>query len=164
MKWVLVPAVSIVAAAVLIYLGLVLYQAKADVADLQKQLTASQPPIADQTQKIASLKTEIAQVTPQSAPIEAQTAQVTATAAAFRSRLLSLEGGRIKVDSDLKDRVVGLLPYNKEHLSLTSVNHNGSIIAITGAAADEDYIFQYARKLRESGGITTTVIQSIQAA
>jgi hypothetical protein len=43
------------------------------------------------------------------------------------------------------------------------VQHDGSAIIVTGTAADEDHVFTYARKLRESGGVTSVLITSIAA-
>jgi hypothetical protein len=56
---------------------------------------------------------------------------------------------------------VASLSSNKHNLSLISVGHDGSAMTVTGMAASEDYIFQYARKIRESGiGVLVAQIQA----
>jgi type IV pilus assembly protein PilM len=161
LSWVLIPAVGIIGVAILAYLGFLVYRGSADIKQLKAELEKSEPPITQQTQKIKSLKDEINKVTPQIAPVNSQIAQVNATTAVFNTQKASLETSRTNADTYIKDRVIGFLPFNKEILSLVSVNYTPDVITVSGTAVDEDDIFQYASKIRSSGGISSTIISSI---
>jgi type IV pilus assembly protein PilM len=158
---VLVPVLGVIGIGVIAYMASFVYRGRADTTRLQDELAKSEPPIAQQTQRIAALKTEVTRVTPLTAPIDAQMAQMNATTAIHRSTMAGLVANRTKVDGDLKNRVVGLVPANKSNLSLISVDHDGAVISITGTAAREDYVFQYSRKIRETG--ISVLVSNIQA-
>jgi len=160
---VVMPVLGIVAVGVLVYMATFVVRGRADTNKLQDQVAASEPPIAAQTKQIATLKTQVGDVPKQFPAIDAQVSAVKATANTFTSTKATLDNSRAKIDSDLKDRVVGLLPFYKENLSLTSVGHDGSTIAVTGTAADQTQIFAYTRALRQSGGISSVIINQIQA-
>jgi len=105
-------------------------------------------------------------LTPQVAPLEAEANQLKATAAIFTSKMAELEANRAKVDTDMRDHVVGKLPFNRDYfdddgLGILAANHNGSTITITGMAGSEDKVFEYARKLREAVGFSSVLISSI---
>jgi type IV pilus assembly protein PilM len=161
--WVVSPALGVLAIGVIGYVAMMSFRAAGEVEDLRDVSTQSAPSIAQQTQNIASLKSQLGEVTPLSAPIDTQAAQVRATAAIYTATMSDLNAGRTKVNEDLKVKVVGLLPANKINLGLTSVNHDGSAVTVTGTAADEDFVFTYARQLRESGGVSNVLVTSIQA-
>ena len=78
--------------------------------------------------------------------------------------MTGLEDSRVQADTYIKERVIGYLPFNKANLTLNVVNYNKDGISVTGVAADEDFVFQYALKLRNSGGISVTHLSTIALA
>jgi Tfp pilus assembly protein PilN len=154
---VLAPAGIIIGLGILVYIGYLALQSRTETETLQSRLAASAPPLAQQQKDIAAIKEQIKQTEPQTKPIDAQIAQVKATAAVFTSTQGSLNTNRSTVDADM-DKIVKLLP---SEVNLLTVNHARGVITITGVAPDEDYIFEYARALRESGGVSALVISSI---
>ena len=158
---VLVPVFAVIGIGIVAYMASFVYRGRNDTARLRDQATQSAAPIAAQTQQVASLKAEVTRVTPLSAPIDVQVSQINARTNAFRSTMTGLQMNRAKINDDLKRRITATLPSNKENLTLTSVNHDGETISVTGVAASEEYIFQYTRKLRESG--IGVIVSSIQA-
>ncbi len=154
---VLAPAGIIIGLAILVYIGYLAQQSRGETETLKSRLEASAPPLAQQQQDIAAIKEQIKQTEPQTKPIDAQIAQVKATTAVFTSTQGSLNQNRSTVDADM-DKIVRLLP---SEVNLLTVNHARGVITITGVAPDEDYIFEYARALRESGGVSALVISSI---
>jgi type IV pilus assembly protein PilM len=164
LSYVLVPVMAVIGIAVVAYMASFVVRGRADTARLRDELAKSEPPIAQQTTRVAELKAEVTRVTPLTAPVEAQIAQVNATTAVHRSTMAGLQSNRTRVDGDLKNRAVGVLPTNKSNLSITSVGHDGASITITGDAAREDYIFQYSRKIRETGiGVLVSNIQATES-
>lgn len=165
---VLIPVFAVIGVALLVYMTTVVFQANSDTRKLREQVTNSEAPIATQTQKIVSLKAEVNQLTPQVAPLEAEAAQLQATAAVFTSKMNELAANRAKVDTDMRDNVVGKLPFNVDYhdadgLGLLAANHDGQTITITGMAGSEDKVFEYARNLREAVGYSSILITSISA-
>ncbi len=165
---VLIPVFAVIGVGLLVYMATFVFRASADTRKLREQAAASDAPIAAQVQKNASLKTEVEQLTPQVAPLEAEAAQIRATAAVFTSQKSELDANRAKVDTDMRDHVVGKLPFNVDYhdadgLGLLAANHDGSTITITGLAGSEDKVFEYARKLREAVGFSSVLITSISA-
>ena len=163
---VLIPVFAVIGVALLVYMATFVLRANADTKELRKQVANGDAPIALQTQKIATLKAEVNQLTPQVAPLEAETARVKSTVAIFTSKMAELEANRAKVDTDMRDHVVGKLPFNKDYydvdgLGILAANHDGTTITITGMAGSEDKVFEYARKLREAVGFSNILISSI---
>jgi len=154
---ILVPVGIIIGLGILAFMGYLVQQSSAETKRLESQLAASERPLAQPNKDIAAIKEQIKQTEPQIKPIETQIGQVTATTAVFTSTREGLTNGRSKVDADMS-KIVSLLPSN---VDLLTVNHTGGGITITGLAPDEDYIFEYTRALRESGGISSLIISSI---
>lgn len=161
LSWVLGPTIGIIGAAVLAYMGFLVYRGSVDVKQLREEVVKSESPISEQMKKIASVKEEINKVTPQLTPIDVQIAQLNGTAAVFKSKISGLEQSRTNADTYIKERIIGFLPFDKKRLSVISVNYNPAAITVSGIANDEHEIFQYASKLRSSGGISMTLISSI---
>jgi type IV pilus assembly protein PilM len=154
---IVVPVGIIIGLGILAFMGYLVQQSSAETKRLESQLAVSERPLAQPNKDIAAIKEQIKQTEPQLKPIETQIGQVTATTAVFTSTREGLTNGRSKVDADMS-KIVSLLPSN---VDLLTVNHTGGGITITGLAPDEDYIFEYTRALRESGGISSLIISSI---
>ncbi len=163
LSYVIWPVLGIIVIASLIYGATFVSRAAKDTEVLRQQAAQGAPCIAEQRQKLAALKSDVEKLRPKVAPLDAEKAQYDAITGIFTSTLSGLNANRDKVDSDMSQRVVGMLPFNKSDLGLLSVTHDGSEISITGNAAHESHIFSYGRKLRESGGINAVIVQSIQA-
>jgi type IV pilus assembly protein PilM len=156
---ILVPMGIIIGVGILVFMGYLAQRASAETGRLESQVVASEQPLAQPNRDIAAIKEQIKQTEPQIKPIETQIGQVTATTAVFTSTRDGLTTGRHKVDADL-DKIVRLLP-SSNVVDLLTVNHTAEGITITGLAPDEDYIFEYTRALRGSGGISSLIITSI---
>jgi Tfp pilus assembly protein PilN len=155
---ILVPVGIIIGLSILAFMGYLVQQSSARTETLRPQVTASERLLAQPPKDIAAIREQIKQTEPQLKPIDTQIGQVTATAAVFTSTRDGLTNGRSKVDADMS-KIVSLLPSN---VDLRTVNHTGADITITGLAPDEDYIFEYTRALRESGGVSALIITSIK--
>jgi type IV pilus assembly protein PilM len=157
---ILVPVGIIIGLGILAWMGYLVQRSSAETGRLEPQVTASERLLAQPRQDIAAIKDRIKQTEPQLKPIETQIGQATATTAVFTSTRDGLTTGRNKVDADMS-KIVSLLPPPPQQVDLLTVNHTGGDITITGLALDEDYIFEYTRALRESGGISSLIITSI---
>jgi Tfp pilus assembly protein PilN len=122
------------------------------ISVLNSELIPLESLVAAENQKIAALEEESALITPQIAGIEAATG-------IFDNTFSALLEARIKVNGDMS-QIVNLLPGN---LNLTTVNHIGDMITVTGLSPDENGIFSYARALRNDGRFSTVVISSVEA-
>jgi type IV pilus assembly protein PilM len=159
---VLLPVIAVVGVGLLAYMATFVIRATNDTKVLRQQVASGAPAIAAQQQKIVSLKSDLDKLTPQIAPLDAQITQLNSTASIFTSTMSSLETNRTKLYSDMNERVIGKLPFNKHNLTLLNVTVDTGTFSINGIAQNEDYIFDYTRKLRESGGISEVLITSIQ--
>jgi type IV pilus assembly protein PilM len=157
---ILVPVGIIIGVGILVFMGYMAQRASAETGRLESQVTASTQSLVQPRQDIAAIKQQIQQTEPMIQPIDNQIAQVTATTAVFTSTRDGLDISRDKVDNDMS-KIVSLLPSPPQQVDLLTVNHTGGDITISGRAADEDYIFQYARALRASGGVSELIITSI---
>jgi type IV pilus assembly protein PilM len=140
---VLVP-VGIVIGIGLIILGVILIQGnRSEIEALRSQVTATQSQVTQLQRETTILRAQIG-------PIEA-------TANELDAKVTTMERGRAQIATDLSeiDRLAG------EEITLSSVNHAGGSVTVSGAASDEDAIFRYAYNLRKSGRFSDVWISSI---
>jgi type IV pilus assembly protein PilM len=158
---ILIPVGIIIGVGLLAFMGVMAQRASSDTERLRAQVTASEQSLVQPRQDIAAIKERIKQTEPLIQPIDAQIAQVMATTTAFTSTQEDVTTSRNKVYADMST-IVSLLPSPPQQVDLLEVNHTGDDITISGTAADEDYIFEYTRALRASGGISSLIITSIE--
>ena len=139
----LVPVGIVVGIGLIIY-GVILVQAnRADIEALGSEVAVAEGHVTQQQSQIAALNAQVG-------PVEA-------TAGELNARLITMERGRATIHEDLTqiERLAG------EKVNLSSVNHGGSSVTVSGAASDEDDIFSYARDLRNGGRFSGVWISSI---
>ena len=149
---ILLPIVIVLGIGGIYYMYNLVQNTTAQTNILRDQLGLIQSQIPQQQEAIADIEEEIVQIEPQIEPLEA-------TATVFDTTFTSLGEEREEVDGDL-GMIVRLLP---EDVDLMGISHSGERVTVTGAAPDEDKIFEYARGLRSSGRFSKVVITSIGA-
>jgi len=149
---ILLPIVIVLGIGGIYYMYNLVQNTTAQTNILRHQVELTQSQIPQQQEAIADIEEKIAQLEPQIEPLAA-------TVAVFETTFTSLGEEREEVDGDLSG-IVGWLP---EDVDLMGINHSGERVTVTGAAPDEDKIFDYARGLRSSGRFFKVVISSIEA-
>jgi type IV pilus assembly protein PilM len=129
---VLIPVVAVIGIGLIVLLIILIMGNRASIAALR-------PEVASAETRVTQLQTEVT-------TLNTQIASAKGAADALGNTLTTIERGRAVILDDLReiDRLAG------ESVSLGTVSHTGSSVAINGAAPDVDYIFRYARALRES--------------
>jgi len=128
---VLVPVGTIIGIGLIIFAVILILNTRTEIAALQSQVTVAETSVTNQQRGITILKTQVG--------------SVEATAGELNARLTTIERGRATIDEDLTQIV--RLATNK--VTLKSVNHGGSSVAVSGGASNVDKIFSYARDLRD---------------
>jgi Tfp pilus assembly protein PilN len=141
---VLVPVGAAIGIGLIVLLAILILNGRANIAALQSQVTASETSVTHLQNEIATLNT-----------------QITSTGAAadeLSTRLTTMERGRTSIYEDLREIVN--LAGNK--VTLSSVNHGGSSISVTGTASDVDLIYEYARALRSSPRFSKVWVSKVE--
>jgi len=128
---VLVPVGTIIGIGLIIFAVILILNTRTEIAALQSQVTVAETSVTNQQREITTLKTQVG--------------SAEATAGELNARLTTIERGRATIDEDLTQIV--RLATNK--VTLKSVNHGGSSVAVSGGASNVDKIFSYARDLRD---------------
>lgn len=140
---VLVP-VGIVIGIGLIIFGVILVQTnRAHTEALRSELALVQSSV---TQKQIEIST-----------LSAQVGSLGAIAGELDARLTTMERGRASIYLDLRE-IVNLA---KEKVTLSSVNHGGSSVTVSGAASNVGLIYRYARDLRNSPRFSKVWVSSV---
>ena len=134
---VLVPVGVVIAAGLLVFMGLLAGNKAGDNPALRSQLTSAESQIVEEQKRMVTLQEQVKQV-------EADIPPVQARANILGTTLTSVTAGREQVDEELAE-IFDLLP---ESTNLTALNHGGESVTVLGTAADEADIFTYARALR----------------
>ena len=129
---VLIPVVAIIGIGLIVFLLILIMGNRANIAELEPE--------------VASAESRVAQLRGQVTTLETQVASAKDAADALDSMLTNIERGRATILDDLReiDRLAG------ESVRVATVSHTGSSVTINGGASDVDYVFRYARALRES--------------
>jgi hypothetical protein len=96
--------------------------------------------------EVTSAETRVTQLQKDITTLNTQISSTKGSADALGSTLTTIERGRATIISDLREvtKLAG------QSVSLESVSHTGGAVSLNGGAVDVDYIFRYARALRES--------------
>jgi len=128
---VLIPVATVIGIGLIIF-GVIFVQSnRGYTEELRSELTLVQSNVAKKQSEISVLKAAIG-------PIEA-------TASELDSRITIMERGRAMFDVDLTQ----IVELAAEKVELSSVNHGGGSLTVSGTASNEDDIFGYARELRD---------------
>jgi len=128
---VLVPVGTVIGIGLIILAVILILNTRTEIAALQSQVTVAEASVTTQQREITILKTQVG--------------SVEATAGELNTRLTTIERGRATIDEDLT-QIVRLATGT---VTLKSVNHGGSSVAVNGGASNVDDIFSYARDLRD---------------
>ena len=141
---VLIPVVTVIGIGLIILAVILILNNRANIEALRSEVTVAESSVVQQQRQIATLKAQIS-------PVEA-------TAKELSARITTMERRRATIHEDL-DQIVRLAT---GQISLKSVSHGGSSVAVTGTASDEDDIFGYARDLRSGGRFSRVWVSSIR--
>ncbi|MBE9506374.1 MAG: pilus assembly protein PilM [Chloroflexi bacterium] len=100
-----------------------------------------------------------AQATALTQNVETLTAEVVASesrADALDTRLQEFATTKDEINGDL-----GELNKTPAGVDLAAIDHNGSVVQVTGSGANEDAVFTYARQLRSSGRFSFVMLTNI---
>jgi len=128
---VIVPVGTVIGIGLIILAVILILNTRTEIAALQSQVTVAEASVTTQQREITILKTQVG--------------SVEATAGELNTRLTTIERGRATIDEDLT-QIVRLATGT---VTLKSVNHGGSSVAVNGGASNVDDIFSYARDLRD---------------
>jgi len=140
---VFVPVGIVIGIGLIIFALILIQNNRANIEELRSDVAVAEGRAIQQQKEIAALNAQIG-------PAET-------TASALNDRISAMERGRVKIHEDLTEieKLAG------EKVNLSSVNHGGSSVTVSGTASDEDDIFSYARALRNSGRFSRVWIPSI---
>jgi type IV pilus assembly protein PilM len=129
---VLIPVVAAVGIGLIIVAVILILNGRAQIQTLSSQVTAAETAVTQLQRDVTTLNGQIA--------------SAKGAADVLSSTLANIEAGRAVILSDLREvtRLAG------QSVTLGSVSHVGNSVAISGTAANVDYIFRYARALRDS--------------
>jgi Tfp pilus assembly protein PilN len=129
---VLIPVVAVIGIGAIVALLVLIMNNRTEIAQLG-------PEVATAESRVAQLQRDVTQ-------LGADVESVKGIADALDNRLTAIERGRSMILSDLRE-VTSLAG---QSVSLGTVSHTGSSVALNGGTPDVDDIFRYARALRES--------------
>jgi type IV pilus assembly protein PilM len=140
---VLVPVGAVIGIGLIILAVILILNNRAEIGTLRSQVTVAETSVTQLQREIATL--------------QAQVNSAGATAGGLSSALTTMERGRTSIYEDLREIVN--LAANK--VVLSSINHGGSSISVTGTASGVDLIYGYARALRSSPRFSKVWVSSI---
>jgi type IV pilus assembly protein PilM len=140
---VLIPVGIVVGVGLIIYGVVSVQHNRASTEDLRSQLESTQGSVAQKQGEMGMLRT--------------QAASLGAIAGELDARITTMERERAAFHGDLA-QVVTLAA---QKVTLSSVDHGGSSIGVSGMASSEDDIFRYARDLRGGGRFSRVWVDSI---
>jgi len=129
---VLIPVVSVIGIGLIVLVVILILNNRANIAALRPE--------------VASAETRVTQLQGDISTLNTQIASAKGAADVLSNTLITIERGRAVILDDLREinRLAG------QSVALGTVSHAGSSVTMKGAAPDVDYIFRYARALRES--------------
>jgi len=129
---VLIPVVSVIGIGLVVLVVILILNNRADIAAL--------------TPKVTTAETSVTQLQRDVTQLGAGIASAKGTADVLSNTLVDIERGRAVILSDLREitRLAG------QSVTLGGVSHVGSSVTVSGTTTNVDYIFRYARALRES--------------
>ena len=129
---VLIPVVTVIGIGLIVLVVILILNNRANIAALRPEVASAETRVTQLQSDITTLNTQIA--------------SAKGAADVLDNTVTTIERGRAVILDDLReiDRLAG------ESVSLGTVSHVGSAVTLNGATPDVDYIFRYARALRES--------------
>jgi type IV pilus assembly protein PilM len=129
---VLLPVVAAIGIGLIVLVVILIMNNRADIATLGPQVTTAET-------RVTQLQWDITQ-------LAADIQSAKGTADVLSGTLVGIDRGRTVILNDLREvtRLAG------QSVTLGSVSHVGSSVTISGGTTDVDYVFRYARALRNS--------------
>jgi type IV pilus assembly protein PilM len=140
---VLIPVGIVVGISLVVFMGILVFQNRANIETLRSQLSIAEGHVIQQQQDVTRLIANVG--------------STEAAADVLHARLVAIERGRAVILEDLRE--IHRLAEGK--VTLGTVSHVGSSVTMNGAASDVDDIFRYARDLRNGGRFSSVWISSI---
>ena len=141
------PVVAVVALAAVITMAYRTMDMRSYVAVLEAEAANIQKQIPAQQAEVTALKTKITQLETQVKPLQDKTTLVS-------DKLTSLKASRTGADEHTS-QIVSLLP--AEGVDLTAVSYNIESVLIEGTGTKLEYVYTYARALRDTNFFFVTV-------
>jgi type IV pilus assembly protein PilM len=141
---VLIPVVTVIGIGLIILAVILILNNRANFEALRSEVTIAESSVTQQQGAITTLNGKIS-------PVEA-------TANELSARITTMERRRASIYLDLRE----IVKLAKEKVSLASVNHGGSSVAVTGKASNVGLIYRYARDLRSSPRFSRVWVSSIR--
>jgi type IV pilus assembly protein PilM len=141
---VLIPVVTVIGIGLIILAVILILNNRANFEALRSEVTIAESSVTQQQGAITTLNGKIS-------PVEA-------TAKELSARITTMERRRASIYLDLRE----IVKLAKEKVSLASVNHGGSSVAVTGKASNVGLIYRYARDLRSSPRFSRVWVSSIR--
>jgi hypothetical protein len=142
---VLVPVGIVIGIGLIIFALILIQNNRANIEELRSDVAVAEGRVIQQQREIAELNAQVG-------PAET-------TASELNARITAMERRRATIYEDLTE----IEKLAREKVNLSSVNHGGSSVTLSGTASDEDDIFSYARDLRNCGRFSRVWIPSITA-
>jgi type IV pilus assembly protein PilM len=142
---VLVPVGTVIGIGLIIFAVILILNSRAEIETLRSEVTVAETSVTQLQGDITTLK--------------AQVGSVGALAGELNTRLTTMERGRASIYLDLSE-IVNLA---KEKVALSSVNHKGSSITVTGTASNVGLIYKYARDLRSSPRFSKVWVSKVES-
>jgi type IV pilus assembly protein PilM len=129
---VLIPVVTVIGIGLIVLAVILILNNRTQIAALRSQVTAAETTVTQLQRDVAQLGANIQ--------------SIKSSADGLSSTLVNIERGRAVILSDLRE----ITKLAGQSVSLGTVSHVGSSVTMNGATPDVDYIFRYARALRNS--------------
>jgi type IV pilus assembly protein PilM len=140
---VLVPVGFGIGIGLIILLAILIQSSRADIERLRSDVPVAETTVTQRQLEIAALG--------------AQVGSAGATADELNNRIVTMERGSAIIDQDLHE----IVTLAADKVTLSSVNHGGSAVTVTGTASNVGLIYRYARALRAGGRFSEVWISSI---
>jgi len=141
---VLVPVGAVIGIGLVILAVILILNNRAEIGTLRSRVTAAETSVTQLQMEIATLNTQIG--------------SAGAIADELSTRLTAMEQGRASIYDDLRE----IVTLGGDKVNLSSVNHGGSSITVSGTASDVDLIYGYARDLRSSPRFSTVWVSKVE--
>jgi len=129
---VLVPVGIVVGIGLVVLLGILVLHNRGNIDALSSQVTAAEAGVMQQQRDVTQLSTQLA--------------SAKGAGDVLHNNLVNIERGRAMMLNDLRE----ITDLAGDSIALGSVGHTGTAVTLNGGSSDVDYVFRYARALRNS--------------
>jgi len=140
---VMIPLVMVIGIGAIILAVILILNTRADIEVLRSEVTVAESSVTQQQTQIKTLEKQIS-------PAEA-------TANELSARITAMKRKRANFHLDLSE----IKKLAADKVILKSVSHSGNSIIVEGTSSNENHIFNYARRLEDSGRFSQVWISSV---